>query len=286
MLRVDGDELVVVLGKNGAEAVRVDATKTLEQDKIVVTDGSRPFTGNVGCNAATPTDPSHLIHKAWLEAQLLVVTNYAAATFQPIAQTLSALSLVVTEADKVPYFTGAGTASKTTLSAFARTLIDDADAAAARTTLGMGTAQAIQTLAKPIYRVDVHSDANSNTNLASMAVAEAWFKSSRIATFVDLANYSEVRLIVRVSTTSSSANSPRLRVRYRNGSYTYTVGNYSDIGTSEVSVALDGSTGLQKSSWISIAEGARADDVVLAVTTIGGDGSASPGTGHVAVEFR
>lgn len=50
--------------------------------------------------------------------------------------TLTALSGLTTAANQIPYSTGADAFAMTTLSAFMRTLLDDADAATARATLG------------------------------------------------------------------------------------------------------------------------------------------------------
>jgi hypothetical protein len=52
--------------------------------------------------------------------------------------TLTALAGVTTAADKVIYATAADTFTTSTLTTFGRSLIDDADAATARTTLGLG----------------------------------------------------------------------------------------------------------------------------------------------------
>lgn len=76
--------------------------------------------------------------------QLANRTAWLKANKQDKDATLTALAAVVTAADKMIYATGADTFSTTTLTAFARTLLDDVDATAMRATLGAQPAGSYQ----------------------------------------------------------------------------------------------------------------------------------------------
>ena len=67
------------------------------------------------------------------------LAGYGITDAQALDATLTALAGVTTAANQVIYATGADTFATTSLTSFGRSLIDDADAATARTTLGLGS---------------------------------------------------------------------------------------------------------------------------------------------------
>jgi hypothetical protein len=136
-----------------------------------------------------------------------------------------------------------------------------------------------------VLRCMFHSTANANLPLTNQPSAIEFIAgSSRNVQLADLAGYTECRLSMRVVTASASANTPRIVAKY-SASYTTTIGDYADIGTSEVSVSLS-SAGFGNSGWSAMAAGAIADDIYIALAQIGGDGAAAPAIAGVVLEFR
>lgn len=72
---------------------------------------------------------------AWLRSEILAHATSLSGK-QPLDQTLTALAALAIAADRLIYGTGVDTFATTPLTAFARTLLDDVDAATMRATLG------------------------------------------------------------------------------------------------------------------------------------------------------
>lgn len=109
---------------------------------------------------------------------------------QPLNVGLNAIAALTPAADRLPYFNAANTAALAVLSAYGRSLIDDADATAARTTLGLGTVATFNTL--PITNggtgASSASDARTALGLGSLATKSSVDNSDWYGTALAITN--------------------------------------------------------------------------------------------------
>ena len=114
----------------------------------------------------------------------------ALAGKQPLDATLTALAALVTAADRLVYATGPDTFAITTFTAFARSLLDDADAAAARGTLGAAGLAVAQAFTAAQRGGIAALPATTGTVTLDMSLANNW--EGTLTGNVTLANPSNI----------------------------------------------------------------------------------------------
>ena len=149
-----GDGTITVGGTASAPTVRVaagvfqplDAELSAIAGLTSAADRLPYFTGS-GAAALAPFTAAGraLVDDADAAAQRATLGLVIGTNVQAYDAELQALAGLTSAADRLPYFTGAGAAALATFTAAGRALVDDADAAAQRATLGLGTAATYNT---------------------------------------------------------------------------------------------------------------------------------------------
>jgi hypothetical protein len=153
---------IVSISPRAEDIQPLDATLTALAGVATAADRVPYFTGTDVATVATFTATGRSLIAAADAAAARAVTGAQAAD-----ATLTALAGVAATADQLPYFNGTDTATVTPLSAFARTVLDDADAATVRGTIGAQASGSFQPLDATLTALAAHNSQGLLTQTAA-----------------------------------------------------------------------------------------------------------------------
>ena len=188
--------LSIVPGSN------LSADRTLT---VTTGDASRTLDISAG-NVTISSAGAALIDDATAADQRTTLGLVIGTNVQAYDAELAALAGLISAADRLPYFTGAGTAALATFTSAGRALIDDADAAAQRTTLGLGTAATLDETTAAQFRNNTADKVLSTDQVWSAAGRVALTWSSGGTTAVDL--NAGINFTLTTSTGNSTLGAP------------------------------------------------------------------------------
>ena len=181
----------IYLVKNGTSGSQSILVTTSGGTGITIKNGEKRF---VYCDGTNVVESITAMSSLLLDSPLAIAEGGTGATSAAAILTaisaqakhdiLDDLSGLTQATDKLPYFSSSTAMTTASFTTFARTILDDADASAVRTTLGLGTLSTKST----IVSADITDGTIVSADIASGTIVAADLASSVLSAYAPLAS--------------------------------------------------------------------------------------------------